>query len=172
GRTGGVDSLPIWVTLDPTPSDQRNESVARVGGMASHFYQITDLIRYVWIFYIVGFNSERQDRFLYGPIRELIKEARRGFSIMGENIRNWLHFPSVESFFSLRGFLVSFVALLLLVGIARLFTWAVRRVIRRIAGPKVEDSSGMAGIQFYRRLLQLLAEYGLERPPAETPREF
>ncbi len=30
----------------------------------------------------------------------------------------------------------------------------------------------MAGIQFYRRLLRLLAEYGLDRPPAETPREF
>ena len=27
-------------------------------------------------------------------------------------------------------------------------------------------------MQFYRRLLNLLSGYGLERPPAETPREF
>ena len=140
--------------------------------MASHFYQVTDFVRYVWIFYIVGFNSERQDRFLYGPIRELFKEAQRGFSMMGETIKNWLHFPSVESLFSFRGFVVSFVALLLLVGLVGLVSWAFRRIIRRLQGVKLEDSPGMAGIQFYRRLLRLLGEYGLERPPAETPQEF
>ena len=172
GRTEGHDSPPIWVTLDPTPSDERNESVARVGGMASHFYQVTDFIRYVWIFYIVGFNSERQDRFLYGPIRELIQEARRGFAIMGDHIKGLFHFPSLESFFSLRGFLVSFGALLLLVGFFRMASWLIRELIRRISGSKAANSTGMAGVQFYRRLLQLLSEYGLERPPAETPREF
>ena len=168
----GPDQHPKWITLDPTPPDQRDESVARVGGLASNFYQLTDFVRYVWIFYIVGFNSDRQDRFLYGPIRGLIQEAQRGFSLIGEAIRGWLHFPSVESFFSLRGFLVSFAALLLLVGLIRLAYWAAGRIIRRFKGPKVEDLPGMAAIQFYRRLLRLLAEYGLDRPPAETPLEF
>ncbi len=140
--------------------------------MATHFYQITDLIRYFWIFYVVGFNADRQNRFLYGPIRELIKEAQRGFSIMYDGLRALLHFPSMESFFSFRGFLVSFGALLLLAGFARLLTWVVGRVIRRFAGAKLDDSPGMVGIQFYRRLVVLLAEYGLERPPAETPLEF
>ena len=87
---------------------------------------------------------------------------------MGEAIRRWLHFPSVESFFSLRGFLVSFAALLLIVGMVRLATWLARRIFSRFSGPKGEDTAGMAGIQFYRRLLRLLAEYGLDRPPAET----
>ena len=171
-RTKGLERQPIWFTLDPTPADQRNESVARVGGLANNFYQITDFIRYVWVFYIVGFNSERQDRFLYGPIRALIKEAQRGFSIMWDGIRNWLHFPSVGSFFSLRGFIVSFLALLLLVGLTRVLIWVAKKVIRQISGSKVDRAAGMSGIQFYRRLLNLLSEYGLERPPAETPREF
>jgi hypothetical protein len=172
GRSESTGRPPIWATLDPTPPDQRNESVAQVGGMASHFYQITDFVRYVWIFYIVGFNSDRQERFLYGPIRSLIKEAQNGFSIMSHHVRNLLHFPSMESFFSLRGFVVSFLALLILVGSIRLMAWAVRRIVRRISGSTAGDSIGLAGIQFYRRLLQLLGEYGLERPPAETPREF
>jgi protein-glutamine gamma-glutamyltransferase len=64
------------------------------------------------------------------------------------------------------------VALLLLAASARLLVWVVGRVVRQISGIKVGDATGMAGIQFYRRLLQLLSEYGLERPPAETPREF
>ncbi|WP_435006301.1 transglutaminase TgpA family protein [Tundrisphaera lichenicola] len=175
GRTRNKSSYeiqPTWLTLDPTPADQRSQSVARVGGLAGNFRQITDFIRYVWVFYIVGFNSERQSRFLYGPIRSLIVEARNGFSIMGEAIRGWLHFPSVESFFSLRGFVVSFLALLLLVAIARLANWSIRWLIRRISGSKSSESSDSAGIVFYRRLLHLLAGYGLERPPAETPREF
>ena len=88
-------------------------------------------------------------------------------------IRGWLHFPSVESFFSLRGFVVSFAALLLLVGLARLATWAVRRLIRRISGAEGRGrrragrrSSSIGGCS------SSSAEYGLERPPAETPREF
>ncbi len=174
GRTDGAgnDSRPLWMVLDPTPSDQRNQSIAQVGGFGNHFYQITDLIRYIWIFYIVGFNSERQNRFLYGPIRELIKEARRGFLMIFDTLRAWLHFPSMESFFSLRGFVVSFVALLLLAGLARLGVWLVQRLIRKFGRSERDDSAGMVGILFYRRLVGLLAELGLERPPAETPREF
>jgi protein-glutamine gamma-glutamyltransferase len=172
GRTPGRRALPIWLTLDPTPSDQRNASVARVGGMASNFYQVTDFIRYVWVFYIVGFNSERQDRFLYGPIRLLIKEALRGFTIIGEAIKSWLHFPSVGSFFSLRGFFVSFLALLLLVVAIRILIWVGRRIFRRFSSSKSDQNGGVANIQFYRRLLHLLRDYGLERPPAETPLEF
>ena len=39
-------------------------------------------------------------------------------------------------------------------------------------GP-VDDSAGLtAGILFYRRLAQLLAEFDLERTPAETQNEF
>ena len=168
----GTENLPIWLTLDPTPANQRNQSVAQVGGLATNFRQLTDLVRYIWIFYIVGFNAERQDRFLYAPIRALIAEARRGFEIMGRAIREVLHFPSVESFFSLRGFVVSFVALLVLVGLARLATWLGGKALRRYRGQQAEHTSTAAAIQFYRRLLALLAEYGLERPPAETPREF
>ncbi len=163
---------PTWMTLDPSPADQRNESVARVGGISTSFRPLTDFVRYVWVFYIVGFNAERQDRFLYAPIRALIEEARRGFAIIWDNLRSWLHFPSVESFFSLRGFVVSFLALLLLVLFARVATWGVAKVIRGLKGAKAEVSPGTAAILFYRRLLALLAEYGLERPPAETPREF
>ncbi|WP_435022176.1 transglutaminase TgpA family protein [Tundrisphaera sp. TA3] len=172
GRAAPDYQQPSWLTLDPTPADQRNESVAQVGGFASHFRQITDLIRYLWVFYVVGFNTERQYRLLYGPISRLISDAQRGFAIMGETIRSWLHFPSVGSFFSFRGFVVSFFALLLLVAFGKLVHWLVMRIVRWLSGPSRESANQGAGIAFYTRLLQLLAEAGLERPPAETSREF
>lgn len=163
---------PLWITLDASPADQRNETVARVGGVSGYFRQVTDLIRYLWVFYVIGFNSERQDRLLYGPIGRLVEDAKNGFRIMADALRSLLHFPSVGSFFSLRGFLVSFFALLLLVGLARLAGWAAGRIFRWLRGPKAEAASLGAGIAFHGRLLRLLAEVGLERPAAETPREF
>src|SRR5689334_11720476 len=81
------DDSPIWLTLDPTPAMERRISVARVGGFTSNFRPITDLIRYVWVFYIVGFNEERQKRLIYEPIRELASEARNGFAMMGQAIQ-------------------------------------------------------------------------------------
>ena len=39
-------------------------------------------------------------------------------------------------------------------------------------GADRDPSSLSAGVVFYRRLTQLLAEYGLDRPPAETQHEF
>ena len=162
----------FWLTLDPTPADQRNESVARVGGMIGNFRQLTDLIRYVWVFYIVGFNAERQNRFLYGPILALLKEARRGFGMIGEMLRNLLHFPSVGSFFSVRGFIVSFLALLLLAGLIRLLVGLVRLIWRKTRGVRLDTSPHGVGDQFYRRLLSLLERIDIRRPMAETPREF
>ncbi len=76
--------------------------------MIGNFRQVTDLVRYVWVFYIVGFNAERQERFLYAPIRALIARGAPRVRDDGRRSAGWLDFPSVESFFSFQGFVVSF----------------------------------------------------------------
>jgi len=166
------DQKAIWITLDPTPTDQRNASVAQVGGMIGNFRQVTDLVRYIWVFYVVGFNADRQERFLYRPIRALIVDATRGFGMIGETLKVWLSFPSMESFFSLRGFVVSFTALSLLAGLIRLAVGLARRLWRISRGRQADPSAQAVGDSFYRRLLQLLETSGITRPVAETPREF
>ncbi len=140
--------------------------------MIGNFRQVTDLVRYIWVFYIVGFNAERQDRFLYAPIRSLIAQAIDGFAMIGEALRGLLHFPSVESFFSLKGFVVSFGALLLLAGLIRLGVGLARWLRRLTRGGRAGQSSQAVGNLFFRRLLQLLEPAGVTRPVAETPREF
>ena len=167
---------PHWLTLDPTPASERDKSLAQVGGPFSGLRQVTDFVRYIWTFYVVGFNSERQQQLLYGPIRQLFREARSGFAMMGDALRQafgWMfQFRDVSSFFSRRGFVVTFVVLSFLV----LLSWAVRLVARRLrrlwGAARADESALAAGVVFYRRLAALLAEFGLERPPAETPREF
>jgi transglutaminase-like putative cysteine protease len=175
-RPTGRTRTPRWMVLDPTPGTERDRSVAQVGGMFGGVRQVTDFVRYIWTFYIVGFNSERQQRFLYEPIRRLLLEARRGFRMMGQGLRDafsWMfHFRDVSSFFSPRGFVASFLGLSLLA----LLIWAGRAVARRLrrswGASRARDAGLAAGVLFYRRLVSLLEEFGLERPDAETPREF
>jgi transglutaminase-like putative cysteine protease len=179
GEEPGPDRAPRWITLDPTPGTERDRSVAQVGGYRENFRQFTDLIRYVWVFYIVGYNADRQNYLIYGPIRKLASDASRGFAMMGREFQKGyaqllrlLHFPSARSFISPRGFAVAFVGLLLLVGVARAAARLTRALVRWLRGQDEASVALSAGAAHYRRLAQLLSAYGLERPPAETQDEF
>ena len=87
---------PIWITLDPTPGTERDESVARSAGLPATS-AVTDLVRYVWVFYILGYNAERQNRLLYTPIKAMIREVRRGYAMIWElakqGVRPAVQFP-------------------------------------------------------------------------------
>lgn len=174
GRDG--EEPQRWVRLDATPATARARSVAEVGGVGGGFRQFSDAIRYLWVFYIVGFNVERQNTMLYQPIRELVREAREGFALMGKWLREMLTslltFKNPGQFFSPRGFAVAFIGLLLVSALFQVARWFWRRLFRWLRGPDGDGGALPAGVLFYRRLATLLGEYGLERPPAETPREF
>ena len=91
----------------------------------------------------------------------------------GQGLPSLFNFQSLGSFISIRGFFVSFLVLSLVAapGQARCI-WLGKRLLRWWRGP-ADDSAGLtAGILFYRRLAQLLAEFDLERTPAETQHEF
>jgi hypothetical protein len=172
----GPENSPIWITLDPTPAAERRESIAQVGGLAGNFRPFTDVIRHVWVFYVVGFDAERQDRLLYAPMRMIIKEIRDQYVKLGQWLRKWVarlfHFRDISAFISIRGFVVSFVVLTMLAGLAHLAYLLARRLFLWARGPAHDATSLTAGIFFYRRLVQLLASYDLERSPAETQSEF
>ena len=76
----GPDNTPLWITLDPTPSAGREESIAHVGGIAGNFRPMTDLIRHIWVFYIVGYDGDRQNRLLYAPMRQMIGWVRQTYN--------------------------------------------------------------------------------------------
>jgi transglutaminase-like putative cysteine protease len=174
----GQDSQnqPIWITLDPTPGADRDQSVAQIGGVASSFRTFTDMVRYVWVFYILGYDSSRQNRLLYTPIKIMVREVRRGYALLWSWFKRvfaqLFDFKSIASFISFRGFFVSFIVLSLVAMAGHLVVWASKRLLAWWRGP-IEDSAGLtAGILFYRRLAQLLADFDLERTPAETQNEF
>jgi len=170
------DSRPRWFTLDPTPEGQRLQSVEQIGNMGSSLRQLTDFVRYIWVFFVVGYNPERQQALVYEPIKRLIRDAQQGFALMGQSIRplltNLLHFKDVNQFISIRGFFVSFIGMLLLVALARLIYWVVKHLVRWLKGSRDQNAAFHPGVIFYHRLVQLLNDFGLQRTPTETQHEF
>ncbi|MDB5351182.1 MAG: transglutaminase-like enzyme predicted cysteine protease [Planctomycetota bacterium] len=172
---GSENGAPVWETLDPTPSRQREETVAKVGGGSVRFRYLGDSIRNFWAFKVVGYDRDRQEQWIYGPIRELATAAMLGFRLMGQMFRDatkWLYFESPGQFFSVRGFLVSFFGMLLLVGLVRIGHWLVNRLLGRTRDRNAEAEARDPGLAFYHRLVRILSSLGLERPAGETPREF
>ncbi len=167
---------PIWITLDPTPGNDRDRSVAQVGGVSGGLRTVTDMLRYVWVFYILGYDSSRQNRLLYTPIKLMVHEMRRGYGLIWawakKAFAQLFNFQSISSFISIKGFLVSFIVLLFVAIAGKLLLWVGKRLFLWWRGP-ADDSAGLtAGILFYRRLAQMLAEFDLRRTPAETQNEF
>ena len=167
---------PLWITLDATPVMDRDESVAQVGGVSGSIRPLTDLIRYVWVFYILGYDASRQNRLLYTPIKLVIRNVRLGYALIWswtkQAFAHLFNFQSFAAFVSVKGFFVSFIVLTLLVLVVNLAVSVGKRLLEWWRGP-TDDTAGLtAGILFYRRLAQLLAEYDLERIPAETQNEF
>nr|WP_303652463.1 DUF3488 and transglutaminase-like domain-containing protein [Paludisphaera mucosa] len=166
---------PIWVSFDPTPGNEREKSVAQVGGLASNFRGVTDLFRYVWVFYILGYDSNRQAK-LYSPVRQLFQQIRVGYGIIwkwaSETFARYFHFGSLQSLVSVKGFIASFLFLCVLAAGTRGAIWLVKRLLARWRGSTDDNQGATAGILFYRRLTQLLADYDLKRSPAETQGEF
>jgi transglutaminase-like putative cysteine protease len=167
---------PLWISLDATPVSDRDESVAQVGGVSSSIRPFADMIRHVWVFYVLGYDASRQNRLLYTPIRVTIREVRRGYALLWywtrRGFASLFGFPSLGSFISLKGFSVSFIVLSILALMVKLAVSLGKRLLDWYRGTS-EDSAGLsAGILFYRRLVQLLADYDLERTPAETQNEF
>jgi len=169
-------NLPIWLALDATPAAARRRSIAQVGGLAGTFRPLTDAIRHIWVFYIIGYDGDRQDRLVYAPMRTIIREVRDQYLHMGAWLRKWLtrlfNFENVGEFFSLRGFVVSFVTLALAVGVGYPLFRIGQTLVRWLRGPVVGAAYSSPGTLFYRRLIQILAAHDLERAPEETQSEF
>jgi hypothetical protein len=172
----GPERFPDWITLDPTPAGERTKSIAQVGGLAGNFRPLTDSIRHVWIFYVIGYDGDRQEKLIYGPMRMIARELRALYVRLG----NWLRktfdrlfvFRDINSFISVRGFFVVFIVGVLAIAAAKVFARLLGPLLRWLRGPVSGGAALSAGAVFYRRFVQILAGIDLERTPTETQGEF
>jgi hypothetical protein len=152
-----------WVTFDPTPPAGRTPHVST--GLAAQLAKYSEALELMWFQYVVGYDKQEQ--------RSLITNLRRQlFEVQRE---------SLARLTQARGALSSSMRLIL-IGLALAFSITIAifltRRIRRLgwrrglqvwnAGVEIEGSR----IDFYERLLALLAKRGYTRESHQTPLEF
>lgn len=164
---------PRWVTLEPTPSARDSLVQSREQQSQSVWAQLRSNWGEFWT-NSIRMNYADQQGLIYGPMKSGLRGLTR--TLRGGNMRARLgelvrFLTSPQEWFSWQGGLVSFVLLVLLSGVEfgrrRLWNWIARRSQGRGTGGRTEIS-----VPFYRRFEALLAEHGLRRASAQTPREF
>jgi transglutaminase-like putative cysteine protease len=164
-----------WVTLDPTPGLERAASVEKIGGMWKQVRSLSDAARFIWAFYVVGFDSDRQNRLIYHPVAAAVVAVltlfKQVFGLLFVLLGSFFVFRSLGDFFSVRGFFASVALMLAAAAGFRLIQAIVRTILRRRRA-RAEATGHSPEVAFFHRLLRLLSLSGLERNPAETPREF
>jgi len=168
-----------WLSLDPTSA--RDSSQTMLVSMSQNIKQFLVYWRASWSAYVLGMDAQRQQESVYQPVSQGAVRLVKGFfdadfwaSLLAElkNLpRRWG--LADGGWFSWRGALVAIVVMLLLVSLYRGVSWLTRRVLswrrRRAASA---ERRGVAKVEFYRRLENILAQHQLVRSTCQTQREF
>ncbi|HEY6121957.1 MAG TPA: DUF3488 and transglutaminase-like domain-containing protein [Pyrinomonadaceae bacterium] len=151
-----------WVTFDPTPPAGR--TAPQRAGLGAWFSKRAEALELIWFQYIVGYDQQQQ--------RSLATNLHNRVFQYQHLIGTALAKLNTEPLTSLKNPLTAAGAavllLLLCIGIWRLRRtgWAALRFSRRRKQPET------ASVEFYERLIRLLAARGLNRSVDQTPLEF
>lgn len=171
-----------WRTFDPTPAG-RNDSVQEVGRGRTLYSSARNFLTALWQQRIVRLSMEEQQQQIYLPLTEVLKQMAKNVSdLAGADSQRALEIlMNPRRWFSIPVFVGTAVFLSLLFLLRRLWRrlfpenrslreWLtlLKRSLHRLtaAGPQTQR------VEFYERLVKLLARHGLARHPAQTPQEF
>jgi transglutaminase-like putative cysteine protease len=152
-----------WVTFDPTPPAGRAEPVST--GFTARLGKYAEALELIWFQYVVGYDKQEQ-RSLAGALQSHLFNYRRSLVRTMAAIRkaSLSHGRTLV----LGGFSVLAIVLLAFVAMrVRSFGWR-----RGLSFRKAYPRSETAAVEFYQRLMNLLARRGVKRDPELTPLEF
>jgi hypothetical protein len=147
-----------WITFDPTPASGRAEPTRT--GLAAYLGKYSEALELFWLQYVVGYDKQEQHS-LATAVNGRLFTARRVLVAAMERLKQLAEWR-----------LVLFVGVTLVLG--GLLLWRIKRFGRRgRAGIRYErDEAGTSAVEFYERLITLLAARGLKRDVNQTPLEF
>lgn len=168
----------LWVTLDPTPSLERNEVVDDVSAKIGLWGRLRSSTTMLWQDYVVNVNLRQQQTGIYGPIREffakLLAIGRRWTSSWSELWAQFVYILTHPSeWLSVTGGLVTF-AFLLTLALTVTGLWKFTRWVRSGGWRRwwSGDLHERMVVLFYERFLNIARQVGLRREPSQTPLEF
>ncbi|HLN98915.1 MAG TPA: DUF3488 and transglutaminase-like domain-containing protein [Pyrinomonadaceae bacterium] len=152
-----------WVTFDPTPAAGRTEPVST--GLTARLGKYAEALELIWFQYVVGYDKQEQ-RSLATSLQNHLFEYRRTLTRIAAVVRSSLSAYGAKiilaGFFLASGVLFYFAAVRV-----RRFGW--RRLFSSSPG-RAHQNETM--VEFYQRLIALLAQRGIQRDADLTPLEF
>lgn len=169
-----------WVTFDPTPFANQTAGDSQFG-LTAQMGKYLEALETFWIQYFVAFDNQEQ--------RSLFTSVRRGFadyqsktsgwmSTTGESLTEWWSEIRGDQGISVGLAAAGRAILYLLAGVTGLLmvVWTYRRVVKlKVWGrlrKRLFGRSDVSVIEFYERMVEVLAERGFVREPHQTPLEF
>jgi hypothetical protein len=155
-----------WLRLDPTPAGADVALVADSVGIWAAAKALFDHVDMLWRNSVLGFNRQRQHRWLYEPL--LAGLADWGFRLPNSQADPWSVWSIViTSFFAYGAILgIAFALVVVILPVGPLMqSWIAGRRDRPMKPAR-------SPVDFYRRLEALFARRGFRRPIGQTPSEW
>ena len=169
-----------WITFDPTPFAGQNLSSSS-GGFAGRFNTYLEALEMYWIQYFVAYDSAEQ-RSLFTSVRRSVTSYGRQTSTSIDALRDeftewWRRVRGDEGLgnsMSAIGYGLAYAAAVAAIGF--LFVALYRRIVNLTVWTRLRrrlfPDRGGSIVEFYDRMLTVLAGKGLIREPHQTPLEF
>jgi protein-glutamine gamma-glutamyltransferase len=170
----------VWVPFDPTPAAGLNLGGDSTG-FAATLTSYIEALEMFWIQYFVAFDDQEQ-RSLFTSVRRGVSDYNERASILANDLKEivaawWRELrgdSGTQARLAALGIGIGVFAGLVL--LALLFVWAYRRIVKwkfwRTLADRIYGRQRDSIIEFYEKMLSLLAARGFERPSHQTPLEF
>ena len=152
-----------WVTFDPTPPAGRAPHVST--GLAAQLAKYSEALELMWFQYVVGYDKQEQRSLITNLRRQLFEVQRESLARLNQ-ARGALASGMRPILTGIGVVAALIVAIFLAWRIRRLGWWRGLQVWND--GAEIESSR----VDFYERLLALLAKRGYTRESHQTPLEF
>jgi len=167
-----------WLVLDATPPGRAADEVATDSWLAS-FEDFGDYVAQLWNSYVVGLNTDRQERAVYQPLakvgdmlRNVWRRVELSASALADRLPFWHRKEAAD------GEGTDTWPIFLLLAVFALTIFGVYRLARRFMRTKSKRRRNFARlgarpeVAFYRRFETLLARRGLVRRSGQTQLEL
>ena len=162
-----------WVTLDPTPADERTRQVEMQRSGLQSARDLIDATKRLWYGYILGFDQSDQRLLVQNLVAQAKRLARSLTGASAATLRGlFSEMATLEFWLSLRGVITS-----LGLALAGAALFLLRSRVGRLLGALLSRlrwraSRSDRGFPLYRQWLRLLKRRRFVRRPSQTPREF
>lgn len=152
-----------WVTFDPTPPAGRTEPAR--SGFVGQVQKYAEALELVWFQYVVGYDKQEQRSLatsLHNRLFDISSLVSQLLAWMKQTVS-----PNPTSLIALIAAVTALIGLIIIGIRIRRLGW--RRAVRLT---KTTTNDASSTVEFYERLMSLLASRGLKREDYLTPAEF